>query len=403
MPVFAYHARNESNKLLKGTVSGDSPRHARQQLRDQGLRIVQITLQSTGDRNSDIAIPLVSGKKYTTLVAGFTGELATLLSVGVPLHEALETLSLQYRGRFRDVVLHLIEAVTSGKSLADAMASQPRIFDNLAIKMVQVGENTGRLDQSLRQLSDFQRRSLSFKDKVVSAMLYPLIVLTVSLGVTIFLMTVVIPMLLENLVDAERPLPWPTKVLKFGSDTLVTHGWWMLMVVLAGLVGLGLALRTQKGQRIWSHFIKRIPLLGDLRSKQEISRVSLIISTLMKNGIEFLDAMVIAKGTSKNPLLRDALESCEQNVQSGRDIGQAIKETDYFPPLVTQVFAVGQKSGQLDQMLLQMSNDYDEHVETVSGRISTTIEPVLILCLSVFVGFVLFATLLPILEASNVL
>ncbi len=404
MPVFAYEARNEANRTVKGTVAGDSPRQARQMLRDQGLKIVSINQQEAKKPSrAGRLLPFSSRKKFTALVSNFTGELATLLSVGVALHEALETLSLQYKGKFRDVILHLTEAVTSGRSLGDAMMDQPNVFDNLAIKMVQVGENTGRLDQSLRQLSEFQRRALSFKDKVLSAMLYPLIVLGVSMIVTIFLMAVVIPMLLENLIDADRPLPWPTKILKFASDSLVQHGWWLAAVLVAVAMAIAIAVRTEKGKRTWYRILRKVPLFGKLGAKQEIAKVSLVISTLMKNGIEFLNAMKIAKGASKNPLLRDALESCEQNVQSGRDIGQAIKATDYFPPMVTQVFTVGQKSGKLDEMLFQLSQDYDEQVETVSGRISTTIEPILILGLSIFVGFVLFATLLPVLEASNVL
>lgn len=403
MPVFAYEARNNSNKTVKGTVASDSPRQARQILRERGLKIINICQQQAKSPSGTRLIPFSGRKKFPALVSSFTGELATLLSVGVPLNEGLETLSRQHKGKFRDVILHLNEAITSGRSLADSMTEQPNVFDILAIKMVEVGESTGRLDQALRQLSDFQRRALSFKDKVLSAMLYPMIVLGVSMVVTVFLMTVVIPMLLENLVDAERPLPWPTKVLKFASDSLVQHGWWIGSVFVVIAVVLTVALRTDKGKRIWYRIMRKMPLFGKLGAKQEIAKISLVVSTLMKNGIEFLDAMKIAKGASKNPLLVDALNSCEQNVQAGRDIGQAISATEYFPPMVTQVFTVGQKSGKLDDMLFQLSQDYDEQVETVSGRISTTIEPILILGLSIFVGFVLFATLLPVLEASNVL
>lgn len=404
MPVFTYEARDSANKSVKGTVTGDSPRQARQSLREKGLKIVRIDEQKKDSATaSSLGSWLPKRRSFPTQVANFTGELATLLSVGVPLLEGMETLSLQHRGRFRDVILHLQESILSGKSLGESMKQQPHVFDSLSVKMVQVGENTGRLDQSLRQLSDFQRRALSFKDKVLSALLYPLVVMAVSLAVTIFLMTVVIPMLLENLVDADRPLPWPTMVLKFGSDALVQHGWWIAILLLVASLAAWLGLRTENGKRAWYRFFRKLPLFGVLSSKQEIARIALVISTLMKNGIEFLDAMVIAKGTLKNPLLKDALDACERNVQSGRDIGQAIKQTDYFPPMVTQVFSVGQKSGKLDEMLQRLAEDYDEQVETVAGRISTTIEPILILGLSLFVGFVLFATLLPIMEASNVL
>ncbi len=269
--------------------------------------------------------------------------------------------------------------------------------------MVEVGENTGNLDVVLRQLSDFKRKSADLKDRVLTAILYPMIILTVSLAVSIFLMTVVIPMLLENLTDAGRPLPWPTKVLKFGSDLLVHDGWWLAIIFFGTLILVYHLLQTAPGSRVYHRCLLRIPLLGDLARKQEISRVSLIIATLMKSGVEFLDAVQIVRGTSKNPLLQDALERLEKSVRSGRDIGAALAESSFFPPMVVQIYTIGQSSGQLDKMLLQLSSDFENQVETVSSRLSTIIEPVLILLLSLFVGFILFATLLPILEAGNVL
>lgn len=401
MPVFAYSAKDNTQTIVHGTIDGDSAREARQQLRDQGLRIVEISEQSASKLG--IQIPVFGNNVSPQHVAMFTGELATLLAVGVPLLNSIETLGKQYSGRLHDVILHLKDQVASGKRLADAMSQQPQVFDRLCIKMVEVGESTGGLDVVLRQLSDFKRRSSQFKDRVLTALLYPLIVFAVSIGVSIFLMTVVVPNLLTNLLEAGRPLPWPTRILKFGSDVLVTHGWWLaILIFVAGVVAV-LFLKTETGSRFWHRLLMRIPVLGTMSRKQEISRISLIVATLIKSGVEFLDAIEIARGTSKNPFLRDSLDQVAERVRSGKEIGHAFSETSFFPPMVVQIYSIGQQSGQLDNMLLQLSEDFDAQVESVAGRLSTAIEPILILVLSVFVGFILFATLLPILEAGNVL
>ncbi len=401
MPVFAYIAKDSADLTINGTIAGDSPRQARELLRNQGLRIVKIEESRSSMRGRGFRLPFF-GRKPKDHVGNFTGELSTLLAVGVPLIEALTTLSSQYSDRFKPVIEHLKDKVASGKSLADAMASQDHVFDRLSVKMVEVGENTGNLESVLRQLSGFKLQSSQFKDRVLTALLYPLIILAVSIAVTIFIMSVIVPMLLENLLAAGKPLPWPTRVLKFVSDTLLNHGWWISIVAVTGIVCSYLFLQTDRGSRFRYRAIMKIPILGPMSRKQEISRVSLIIATLMKSGVEFIEAVRIASGTSDNPLLQDALTECVESVSSGREIGASL-DGSFFPPMVVQVYTIGQQSGQLDSMLLRLAEDFDRQVESVAARLSTTIEPVLILILSVFVGFILFATLLPILEAGNVL
>jgi len=402
VPVFHYKALDPELKPLTGVIDSDSPSQARQQLRQNGLRVTEIDAAGA-ERNWAHQLKSWFRRSYDHWVVRFSSELATLLSVGVPLLDALNTLIQQYRGAHVAIVMHLKDEVASGVPLAQAMGNQPEVFDSLCVKMVEVGENTGNLDGILRQLSDFKRRSLEFKDRVMSALLYPIVILTVSVGVSIFLMTVVVPMLLENLEDTGKELPLPTRILKSASDIFVAHGWWLLAVLVAGLIGLVLALKTEAGKRLRDKILLRVPVIGTMSRKQELSRVSLVIATLMKSGIEFVKAIEIAVGTTRNVLLVEALNDCTNQVAAGRNIGDALKKWSYFPPMVTQVFTVGQESGRLEEMLFQLSADYDSQVESISGRLSTIIEPVLILILSAFVGFIMFATLMPILEAGNVL
>jgi type II secretory pathway component PulF len=233
--------------------------------------------------------------------------------------------------------------------------------------------------------------------------MYPGVILVMSVGVSLFLMNFVVPTLLENLADMGKELPWPTKVLKFISDVIVSYGHYMLMFAIAAMFGVVLFLATKTGRRIRDQVVLKLPLVGNMSRKQEISRVCFVVSTLLSSGLDLIRALDIAKRTSKNVLLQESLGLISERVRSGKELQQAMERLSYFPPLVAQVFSVGQKSGKLDELLLQLAEDYDKQVSTLSNRLAVIVEPVLIVILSVIVGFILFATMLPILEAGNVL
>lgn len=402
MAVYTYRAINARRERVQGTISSESPRQAREQLRDGGL-IVQKVVEHRKQPRKKLGWSFIPLPRDTATTTSSIRELSTLLAVGVPLLESLDTLVAQHRGRYRTCLLLLRESVASGGGLATAMAQQPQVFDALSIQMAEVGENSGTLDVVLGKLAEFKQRALELKDRVVSALLYPAIVLSVAVGVSVFLMTVVVPGLLENLIESGRTLPWPTRILKTCSDILLAHGGWLLLAGIAAALAVTTSFRTERGKRIWNHALLRIPLIGTMSQKQELAKTSLIISTLMNSGIEFLQALEIAKRTTSSPLLRDALQRCEQQVGAGQDIGEALAESSYIPPMVVHIFTVGQTSGQLEQMLERLSEDYDRQVASMAGRLSSVLEPILILVLAVFVGFILFATMLPILEAGNVL
>jgi type II secretory pathway component PulF len=241
------------------------------------------------------------------------------------------------------------------------------------------------------------------KDRVLSALLYPAIVLAVSLAVTIFLMVVVVPMLLGNLIEAGRQLPWPTRLLKGTSDLLVERGWLPLAAAALTVLGISAAMRTRRGRRAWHWLLLRIPLIGPMARKQTIARIALVLATLIRSGIVYLKAVEIVVRSTSNLIFREALEASARDVGAGRDISQALERTGVFPPLVVHIFSVGQQSGRLEEMLERLATDYDRQVAGSSVRLASALEPLLILTLALFVGFILFATLLPILEAGNVL
>ena len=405
MAVYSYKAF-EGASPVNGTVAADSPRAARDALRDRGLTIQHVAAERNERAASagiSLRLPTLSTRTQSARVAAFTRELSTLLAVGIPLLEALDTLHRQHKGAFADALLRLRDRVAGGVSLADAMAEQPGLFDELSTSMVRVGESAGTLELVLEQLADFKERSAALRNRITTALIYPAIVALMAVAVSIFLMTFVVPQLLAGLLEAGRPLPFATRVVKGLSDGLLQWWWLLLLVSFSTVVGVVLALRTPAGLLRLHRLQLRIPLLGELVRKQAITRVSVVMASLLRSGIVFDHAVRIAAGATPNLVLRDALLRVEQAVTGGRDISLAIEQTRAFPPLVVQVFSVGQDSGRLEEMLDRLARDYDAQVALAAGRFTAVLEPILILFLVFIVGFIAFATVLPILEAGNVL
>ncbi len=400
MPIYQYIGVDSSSKATRGVISASSSREARDQLRQLGLiiqRVEENVIARPGHRVR------FWNRASRAELPQLTRELSTLLAVGVSMVEALEILAKQCGRRQRDSILTLKDRVSSGSSLAESMAEQPQMFDELTLRMVEVGENAGNLDVVLEQLADYQERAMQLKDRVLGAMIYPAIVFAASILVSLFLMTVVAPMLLTTLLESGRPLPWPTRMLKGGSDLLLQHGGLVLGVFIV-VITLGLwAIRTAHGRRMWQRFLFRVPILGSMIQRQAISRIAMVISTLMKSGIEYIKAAEIAARASKNLVMQDALRVASEEIAAGAEIGTALDRTRVFPPVVVHIFQLGQASGRMEELLDRLAQNYDRQVASLANRFAAVLEPVLIIILAVVVGFILMATLLPILEAGNVL
>jgi general secretion pathway protein F len=401
MAVFAYSAAEGRAAAVRGTITADSPRQARDQLRSRGLVVHEIAAQEPARQFH--WTPFKRRGRHAAKVGGTIRELSTLLGAGIPLLESFDALANQHKGAFRASLLMVREQVAAGSSLAEAMREQPEIFDDLSVQMVTVGEDSGTLDVVLNQLADFSEKYQQFKDKVITSLMYPMLVLGMSVIVSMFLMTVVVPMLLDNLLAAGQPLPWPTVILKTMSDTVRTHGWWLAIVGIGTAIAVASILRTERGKLLWHRLLLRLPIFGTMTRKQEIARIALVVSTLMKSGIVFLQALETAAKTTKNLVIGRALLRGRDAVQAGRDIGEALAPTGIFPELAIQIFTVGQQTGKLEEMLERLAENYERQVNSLAGRLATALEPLLIVFLSLFVGFILFATILPILEAGNVL
>lgn len=426
MGVYTYQAcpttAVSAPQVLRGTIAADSPRHARELLRERELDVIAVDpVRRPLGWLSGLRLQ-AAGRRYESRLVIFVRELSTLLAVGTPMLQALDTtlgrgqggarressgpLSRLHGGRlsgFDAVVLQLRDRVAAGAALSEAMADHPDVFDLLTLRLIEVGERSGTLDTVLEKLAGFKERSASFRGRLANAMIYPAIVLTMAVIVTLLLMTFVVPNILQPLVQSGRPLPLTTQVVKGISDLVI--GWWWLIALAGGglLTCLVLLLRSQRGCALWHRWQLNLPGVGPVVRKQETVRVATVIHTMIDSGVAFLPAIEIAKRTVHNQVFRQALAASHEAVSTGRNISEALHETGAFPPTVVQVFALGQASGRLGPMLERLASDYDKQVQQASQRLTALMEPVMILLLAVLIGFIAFATILPVLEAGHVL
>ena len=401
MAAFAYNGIDDQRSPTKGTVAAETPRQARDLLRARGVR-VQDLKQCDASTQPTWLSSLLMGRARSQWATS-VHELSMLLHAGIPLLEALDTIAEQSRGSFRTAMLGLRDRVAAGSGLAEAMSERPELFDAASIHLVEVGENSGTLEHVLSQLAEFKQRMQQLKDQVFTALMYPIFLLVFGTAAALFLMTSVMPPLLENLQETLDELPWPTVVVKTLSDFLVSYSWLLVTVaVVFTAVTIGV-LRTSSGRRAWHRFFLRLPVIGPMAVKQGVSRIAMIVGTLIRSGVVLTKAVDLAAKSTENLVLRDALEKCGERIGAGEEVATALERSDVFPPLAIRVFSVGQETGKLDEMLLRLSEDYERQLSTVSARLTALLEPILILFLAAFVGFLLLATILPILEAGNVM
>ena len=415
MPIFEYYTKTPAGRKMVNTIVADTPREARNQLRTRGVEVDSISpvagiaarSQSGTTKPRSWIASILETFKFRPSMAGqvswFTREMATLLRVGTPMVDAVDLAIQQSRGRFRYVLQDIREQITSGNSLGTAVRRHPHTFDPVLCEMVSVGEQSGALQAVLKQGAEFRERRDRLKDRVLSAMLYPSLVFLLSIVVTIFLMTVVTPTLINSLQELQKELPLPTRILKSCSDFLMSWGIQIGVLMLVGFMAGIIALQRPPVQRWRDRLLLKIPVLKTLIIKQNCSRLCMVTGTLLKSGVELVRALEIAQGAVTNTVMADVIAETRRKLASGADLGTAIRADGIFPLALVQVFTLGQNTGELDDLLFQIAEDYDHQVGMLADRLTTIMEPILIIGLSVIVGFILLATLLPILETGNVL
>lgn len=406
MPLFDYAGFDAQGKKVTGTVEAPGKKTATQQLRIQGIfptRLAEGSAETVGFALFSLRFKPFARKVSPQDLAAVTRQLATLLGAGLPLDEALGTLADQLAastllGRALGTVRG---EILQGSELNRALARHPDIFSPLFINMTEVGEHSGTLDQVLGQLADFLEDQARLRSRLQSALAYPILMGVIGSAVLAFLITFVVPKVTRMLEDLGQTLPLPTRMLIAGSDFLA--GWWWLLLLLAG-VAVTAARRyaqSEAGRLKLDRLSLRLPLFGSLNLLLATARLSRTLGTLLHAGVPLLKALAIAVNLLSNRVLRQAVNDAIDAVREGESLAEPLKRSAVFPPMMAQMAAVGERSGELEKMLLRVAETYEHQVELRIAGLLSLLEPVMILVMGTAVGFIVLAILLPIFQASQ--
>jgi len=403
VPLFEYTGFDSKGKKVSGVIEASGKKVGLQKLRDKGIYATTLSeevaaRESSGKFSANLFRPSVS----TMELAAATRQMATLLGAGLPLDEALTTVSSQLENPTLSRSFSRVrEEVVRGESLHASLAGQGRIFPPLYVNMIEVGENSGTLEQVLQRLADFLEEQVRMKSRLRAALAYPILMAVIGTGVLIFLVTFVVPKVTRMLEDLGQALPWPTLMLIRGSDLLVNYGWVLALLVAAGLVGFSRYRRSANGRMTLHRLALAIPVIGRLNLLIATSRFARTLGTLLQSGLPLLNALDITRNLLQNLVLRQAIEETTASVREGEGLSAPLKRAAVFPPMLTQMTAIGEKSGEMETMLFRVADAYDHEVElAITGALSL-LEPLMILLMGSVVGFIVMAILLPIFQASQ--
>jgi general secretion pathway protein F len=413
MPVYAYRGLNDVGREVKGLLDAESPRMLRTQLKKQGIRIIDHHEENEKKKGPAKSAITASGateidfKRYfervtVADVALVTRQLATLLGAGITLINALTAIVDQVENeQFKKIFGQIKTEVNEGSSLADAMAKHPKVFGNLYVSMVRAGEASGALDQVLVRLADFTEAQAQLKAKIMSAMLYPIIMIGVGSIIMIILFVVVIPRITKIFEQVKAELPLQTKFLIAVADLI--KGWWFILFPAIG-VGIWLFFRwkaSKLGRPKWDRFTLRAPIFGPVVRLVAIARFARTLATLLRSGVPVLSALDITKDVLNNTRLAEVVSEAREAIREGDSIAAPLKKSREFPPIVVHMVATGEQSGQLEQMLEHVADNYDFQVDQRVSKLTTLIEPIMIVGMGVAVAFIVFSILMPILQLSQ--
>jgi type IV pilus assembly protein PilC len=420
MPRYTFVALDARGQESTGLVDAASTNEAIGQLRQAGYfptnvyeegAVAAAEVKTTRQKNKAPRSERKAGSRNIVLFQKktvkpktmmiFTRQLATLIDAGLPLLRGLNVLAKQERDAvLKKTINALAESVQGGSTFSEGLAQHPRLFNDLYVNMVRAGELGGVLEVVLTRLAEFQEKAQKIKNKVVAAMVYPLIVLVLAVGIMTFLMIFIVPrfeMIFHDMLG-DKPLPAITLFVIGVSDFMQNH-WGILLGTVAGLfVGYKLVARTRAGRILLDRIKLRAPLFGDLIRKTSISRFSRTLGTLVTSGVPILQALNITRETAGNTVIARAISQVHDSVKEGESIVQPLEASGAFPPMVISMIDVGEETGQLPEMLLKIAEVYDDEVDNSVAGLTSLLEPIMIVFLALIVGTIVIALFMPLIS-----
>ncbi len=390
MPVFEYKGRTLAGTAVQGELSASNREELERLLRQNKIMVTSVHKKAT-----EITIKFGTGVKKID-ISRFTRQFATMIGAGLPMVQCLEILSAQSESRELRIIINKIkEAVQSGSTLSDAMSKHPKIFDQLYTNMVEAGEMGGALDTILVRLAVYREKADALVRKVKGAMVYPAVVMIVATGVTIGMLTFIVPVFAKMFGGLGAELPGPTVFILGISNFLQENFLIILLGLAAAITGFVLWVKTESGRHIFDTFLLKMPVMGNLVRKASVARFTRTLGTLLSSGVSIIDAMNVTAKTAGNTVVSGAIKKAVVAIAEGDTITGPLKESGVFPPMVTQMISVGEKTGGLDDMLGKIADFYDEEVDAAVSAMTSLIEPVIIVLMGAVIGGILVAMYLP--------
>ncbi len=402
MPRYNYIAIERTGKKAKGSVTAESSYAARKQLRVRGIHPTSISEITFGAKNKSGFLSFFTKGSKSQLI-DFTKEMSTLLNSGIKLTEALSVLTVQATDiRFKNALTDIRDRVVTGESLTDAMKDYGDYFDVIYISMIRVGEVTGSLGEIFSTIASFMVKRQRVESKVVTAMVYPMLLISFCIIAVFILTTTVIPKIAVQITRTGQELPWITRQLM--NISYVLTSWWLLVVILVivGIVwGLRRFMATPRGAYLRDKLILSLPLFGPLIKQRVVSRFTSTLSTLLSSGLSMAESLRVVAEVTGNSLMNTAIKQARERILAGADIATPLRDSGIIDPTIAHMVAVGEKSGELETMLKNISENLEASTDTVIERLSAAVEPLIIVVMALVVGVIAYATILPILQASG--
>jgi type IV pilus assembly protein PilC len=396
--VFLWEGKTRQGNIQKGEIAANTKDEVIALLRRQNITPVNVSAKSREIKIS-FGEPKITDKDIVIL----TRQLATMIDAGLPLVQCLEILGSQTENKtLAKVIVQVRSDVESGATFADALKKHPKVFDNLYVNMVAAGEAGGILDTILQRLAAYMEKFAKIKKQIKSAMIYPSVIMFVAVAVVALLMIVVVPMLGNMFKEMGGTLPLPTRIVIWISNFL--SGWGGISIAV-GAVAFFLGLKqwraTESGLRMTDSIALKIPVAGMLITRVSVAKFTRTLGTLMTSGVPILEGLIIVAKTAGNKVVEEAIMQTRQSVSEGKTLAEPLTKAKVFPPMVTQMIAVGEATGALDNMLNKIADFYDEEVDSAVAALTSMLEPMLMVFLGTTVGFVIIAMYMPIFQMGS--
>ncbi len=402
MATYEFQAKSVDGRIVRGDLEARNESEARIRLRAQRLTPLKISVRGAS-KGFDLSKLLPGSDSVSQKdLQVFTRQFAVLVSAGVPIVQSLEAMS---RGGRSLAMINTLKSVTAdvekGRRLADALAGQPNVFDRLYVNLVRSGEEAGSLEAVLDRLAVYIEKSVKLRGKVKSALIYPAMIVVVAIAVVSFILVFVVPKLAEMFLQSGGELPALT-VAVIGASNLIQKFWYLILAMfVGGPIILKMYHDTPAGKKVLDAIAIETPIFGDLIKKSAIARLSRTLSTLLMSGVRIVDALEIGATTTGNQVIEESIEQVKDAVLKGRTLADPLLKNPYFPTMVTQMIAIGEQTGNLDQMLLKVADFYEDEVDAAAGAMTSLIEPILMVVLGGIIAVIVVAMYLPIFNMAN--